>query len=326
MEYKEARVRDENAKWINAHSYGADYSVKVASDKKMDAYLQTKIMEVSIFDKILPYETITDDELDKNLVSTKPFKMIEVEPESTGAVSVQYGTNPNTVILEGQRIPIFFNRIMTDKYTKDIDELRMWDMDIRQIICDQQVKWMAFEVDRRFLWACYDALSMWNKNPGLELPCLWKYYTGGMTRDNFVDSRMIMPRSYSHFHPTAFLMNEITANELFKWGFDEMGGNLSQDLLTSGELSVEFMGIRTYITQKHELIHTGRVFQFAEPKFLGRNYVLRPVTMFVENKDTKISWYMHQIRGGAICSATAVACADFNPQGLSNDGFKVVAS
>lgn len=320
MDYSKARIREENAKWIDAHAPNANPMLKQASDDKTNAYLQTKIMEDAIFDKILPVEHVTNADMDRTLTSTKPFMMIEVEPESTGAVTVQFGTNPNTVILEGQRIPIFFNRIMTDKYTKDIDELRMWDMDIRQIICDQQVKWMAFEIDRRFLFAANNALSMHAAFPDTELPCLWRTYSGGVTRENYIDSLSIMLRSRAHFHPVSLLMNEITANEFFKWGFDEMGGSFSQEMLTGGEISRTMMGKKFNITQKHELIPHGRIYMFAEPKFLGRNYILSPNTMFVENQATKISWFMYETRGGAICSATAIACADFNIAALSSGG------
>lgn len=323
MDYSRARIREENAKWIDAHLPTANPMLKEASDEKTNAYLQTKIMEDAIFDKILPAENLTNDDLDKNLVSTKPFKMIEVEPEATGAVSVQFGTNPNTVILEGQRIPIFFNRIMTDKYTKDIDELRMWDMDIRQIICDQQVKWMAFEIDRRFLYAANNALALHHFYPDCGATNTWKAYSGGFTRENYVDSMTIMLRTRAHFHPTSVLMNEITANEIFKWGFDEMGGSLSQDMLTGGEITRTVMGKQWNITQKHEIIPHGRMYMFAEPKFLGRNYILTPNTMFVENQATKISWFMYETRGGAICSANAIACAEFNPDGLTSGGAEV---
>ena len=62
---------------------------------------------------------------------------------------------------------------------------------------------------------------------------------------------------------------------------------------------------------------------FAEPKFLGRNYIMNPVTMYVENEATKISWYMYETRGGCIANISAIACADFNMKGISDDGQEI---
>lgn len=318
MSHTRAQIRSKNAEWIDANLRGADPGMYKYAKESAESYIRTMMMEDAITDDILPPEQISAEDCDRTLTSLKPYKIVEVEPEATGAVTVQYGTNPNTVILEGKRIPVFFNKIITDKYTKDIDELRMWDMDIRQIVCDKQTKWMQWEVDRRFIWAANSALSMHAEFPSTNLPCLWRTYADGFTRENYVDSLRIMFQSRSRFHPDRLLMNEFTAYEVFKWGHEEMGGPYSQELITEGKLNRDMMGKKWTVTMKRELVPDGRVYMFAEPKFLGRNYILQPVTMYVENEATKISWYMYETRGGCLANVTAIACADFNCKGTIN--------
>ena len=302
MSHTRAQIRSKNAEWIDANLKGADPGMFKYAKESAESYIRTMMMEDAITDDILPPEQISAEDCDRTLTSLKPYKIVEVEPEATGAVTVQYGTNPNTVILEGKRIPVFFNKIITDKYVKDIDELRMWDMDIRQIVCDKQTKWMQWEVDRRFVWAANSALAMHAEFPQTGLPCLWKTYSEGFTRENYVDSLRIMFQSRSRFHPDRLLMNEYTAYEVFKWGHEEMGGPYSQELITEGKLNRDMMGKKWTVT----------IYMFAEPKFLGRNYILQPVTMYVDNEATKISWYMYETRGGCLANVTAIACADFN--------------
>lgn len=318
MNYTYESTQAKNTRLLDA------FMAKSGSDKQAEAldgtnsYIRTKIMEDAVTTNIIPVETVGNEDLTVWLDTKYPAMIVEKEPEATGAVSVQFGTQPDTNILEGQRIPIYFNKRITDEYVKDTDELRVWRQDIRQIICDQQVKWLAFLLDRCWLTAYQQALKVQLQ---VGLPQLAKAYTNGLTKENFVDSLEIMLTTRNHLRPTQMLCHETTLFEFFKWGRDQMGGDMAQEMFMSGQLDKDFMGQKIHATIKHELIPKGYIYQFADAQFLGKNYLLQPTTMVVETKGTKISWYMYESRGGCIVNAAAVALACFNPGGISEDGY-----
>lgn len=294
---------------------------KQASDA-LNGYIRLKIMEDGFMRKILPSVPITNDELSESLTERKPWKIIEIEPNSVGATTVQFGTVPDALFMEGKKIPVYFNRIVTAKYTKDVDELRTWRMDIRQILCDQQTKWMHWEEDRRFIHAVDTAIqASVNTSAGKSKANpygLAVRFDDGYTRANLIDALGLMERTPNHLTPSRALMNTTTAREIQKWTRESIGGDMAQDLLFNGYSSDTIQGVEFIRTIKNDLVPDGRMYMFADPKFLGKHYMLYDATMYVENKAWNVEWFQYKCSGAVIGNIAAVAVADFNPRGLSD--------
>jgi len=322
MEFNQ-KTRELNEYWLEAFcgnrgKYDGRMQEKAAAAS--NDYIRQQIYEGAFMNQIIPAEKIGDDDLDQDITSRKPYKIVELEPRSTGAVSVQFGTLPNSLLLEAEKIPIYFNRIQSQRYIKDVDELRSIKMDIRQILCDQQIKHMEWEMDRRFIYTINDAIALpfrASTNAALKGNKMWEVYADGLTREAFVDSTNIMRKSTCHLSPNKVLLNTITYSEFLKWGFEETGGDKSQQVLYNGGITDKIMGLDISATIKRELVPDGRVYYFAEPKFLGRNYVLEDPVMWVKNEAYWVEWFMYQTVGGCIVNLAAVAAADFDPKAMS---------
>lgn len=324
------KTRELNEFWVEAMcGSGKNTQMQKRAEAATNDYIRKRVLEGSFYQQILPAIKLENSDLDKDLTSRKPYKIVEMEPDSTGAMTTQFGTLPNSLLLEGEKIPVYFNNIVTDRYIKCVDELRMWDMDIRQILCDQQVKHLEWEQDRRFIYGVNDCLTLPYlaekpntpySDSGYIGPKMWKVFAGGMTRENFIDSTNIMVTSPAHLSPNKVLTNTKTLAEVIKWGRDEVGGDAAQDMLFEGKVNRKVMGLDYTATLKRELVPDGRVYFFAEPKFLGRNYILEDTTMWVRNEAFWVEWFMYETRGGCIANISALACADFNPNALS-DGY-----
>lgn len=322
------KTRELNEFWVEAMcGSGKNTQMQKRAEAATNDYIRKRVLEGSFYQQILPAIKLENSDLDKDLTSRKPYKIVEMEPDSTGAMTTQFGTLPNSLLLEGEKIPVYFNNIVTDRYIKCVDELRMWDMDIRQILCDQQVKHLEWEQDRRFIYGVNDCLTLPYlaekpntpySNTGYIGPKMWKVFAGGMTRENFIDSTNIMVTSPAHLSPNKVLTNTKTLTEIIKWGRDEVGGDAAQDMLFEGKVNRKVMGLDYTATLKRELVPDGRVYFFAEPKFLGRNYILEDTTMWVRNEAFWVEWFMYETRGGCIANISALACADFNPNALSD--------
>lgn len=87
-------------------------------------------------------------------------------------------------------------------------------------------------------------------------------------------------------------MNRKTMKEWLKFTHDELGGEKSQELLLEGGRALKdgvVLGIPHIFTIKHALVPNNSVYQFAEPDYLGRAYVLQKPRMFVEKRRTSFA-------------------------------------
>ena len=99
--------------------------VKEALDAVND-FTRTKMREDGFFRRIMPPVTISNDELDRQLSTDKPVKIVDKEPDSPAAITIPFGALPTNIYIRGPRYPVMFDRIATPRFTKDVDELRTW--------------------------------------------------------------------------------------------------------------------------------------------------------------------------------------------------------
>ena len=202
--------------------------------------------------------------------------------------------------------------MLTPRAVKDVGELLSYGMDIRQVLSDNMVKDMLAEDDTKFINAANAALGGAN---GALAPVSglvqWQSFYGGIDRINIVESLKIMPRTSSHLEPSVGLLNNVTVLDFLKWDRNEAGGDLSQDFLKNGWHEVELFKRRWLVTIKRTLVPDGRVYYFADPKFLGKMFELEPATMYVKKEAYMIEWFVYKTTGGAFGNTDGIAAADF---------------
>jgi len=296
-----------NSAFLNMVDQGLE---KTAQDA-VNEYIRVRMREDGFTRRILPPVQITNDELDRQVDTDKPVKIVDKEPQSPAAISVPFATLPMNRYIKGPRFRVMFDRIMTPRFTKDIDELRTYDMDIRQILSDNSIKDMLAEEDGKFIATVNSILG----SQGATVPetgtVQWRSIAGGITRDTLAEAMKILPQTPNHLNPATALVNNVTIWDIVKFGRDETGGDLSQELLERGFAERELLGIRWIVTIKRDLVPDGTVFYFAEPKFLGKFYVLEDTTMFIDRKAFMLEFFAYESIGAAIANVAAVARADF---------------
>ena len=125
---------------------------KRALDAVVD-YTRYRMREEGFYRRVLPPIQVSNDDLDQQVDTDKPVKIIEREPDSPAAISIPFNTLPMNLYVRGQKYRVTFDRIVTPRFTKDVDELRTYRMDIRQILSDNAIKDMLAEEDRKFIEA-----------------------------------------------------------------------------------------------------------------------------------------------------------------------------
>jgi hypothetical protein len=247
-------------------------------------FTRTKMREEGFLRKIMPPLPITNDELDRRVETDKPVKIIDKEVDNPPAASIPFATLPSNQYIRGNRYMVAFDRIVTPRFTKDVDELRTYVMDIRQVMSDNAIKDMLAEEDGKFITAVNSSLIGADSVVPASGVAQWQTVPGGITRDSLQDAFKIMPKTPWHIEVQTVLINNVTIREVFKWGRDEMGGDFSQDIVKNGWSEQEFMNARWIITIKRDLVPDDTIFMFGDPKFIGKTYMLEDTTMYVKRE------------------------------------------
>ncbi len=284
--------------------------IKEAEDAVND-FTRTKMREDGFYRRIMPPIPITNDELDRQVDTDKPVKVVDKEPDSPAAISIPFATLPTNLYIRGPRYRVMFDRIATPRFTKDVDELRTWIMDIRQVLSDNAIKDMLAEEDGKFLRAVNTALV----GPGLTVPTSGtvqhEVIAGGITRDTLWDSLKVMPNTPSNLEVHVVLVNNITIKEIGKFTHNEMGGTISEDIMKNGWSLQTFMGVKWIVTIKKGLVATNTMYQFADPKFIGKSYVLEDTTMYIRREAYMLEFFAYETMGGTIGHTSGLARVDF---------------
>jgi len=287
------------------------YMVKEAVDAVND-FTRTKMREDGFFRKIMPPVEIANEDLDRMVETDKPIKVVDKEPDSPAAISIPFATLPTNEYIKGQRYAVVFQRIVTPRFTKDVDELRTWIMDIRQVLSDNAIKDMLAEEDGKFIASVDSALV----GAGTTLPTSgtiqYKQIGGGITRNSIWDAMKVMPETPCNLEVHTVLINHITVKDLCKFGRDEMGGNLAEDIMRRGWAEREFRGARHIITVKKDLIPTNHEYHFSDPKFIGKHYQLEDTTMFIERKAYMLEFFAYENSGASLGHLNGLAHVHYN--------------
>jgi len=284
---------------------------KRALDAVVD-YTRYRMREEGFYRRILPPIQVSNDDLDQQVDTDKPVKIIEREPDSPAAISIPFNTLPMNLYVRGQKYRVTFDRIVTPRFTKDVDELRTYRMDIRQILSDNAIKDMLAEEDRKFIEACNAAMGGAADATVTQSGLVqWETIYGGITRDTLQDAFKILPRTISRLEVGTCLINNLTIRELMKFGREEMGGDFSQDVFKNGWTEQNFMNARWIISIKQDLVPTDSIFMFADPKFVGKSFILEDTTLYIDRKAYMLEFFAYETLGGAIGNTNAIARADF---------------
>ena len=283
---------------------------KTALDPIND-FTRTKMREDGFYRRVIPPMPCANDELDRQYFTDKPSKVIDKEPDAPAAISIPFATQPRGWYIVGPRYLVSFARIATTRFSKDVEELRTWTMDIRQVLTDNAIKDMLAEEDAKFIGTVNTALI----SPNVAVPwsgrAQWVTIAGGIDRDTVQDAFKVMPSTNAHLEVAHVLCNNVTIREVLKWRRDEVGGDLSQDLLTDGFARTRFMNAEWSVTIKRDLVPDATFFMFADPKFIGKNFTLEDTVMYIKRDAFMLEFFAYESIGGTLGHTGGLARVDF---------------
>ena len=277
-------------------------------------FTRTKMREDGFFRRIMPPVPISNDELDRQVSTDKPVKVVDKEPGSPAAVSIPFATLPTNVYIRGNRYLVHMDRIVTPRFTKDVDELRTWVMDIRQVLSDNAIKDMLTEEDSKFMTAVHASIGLTAgaSNNATSGASQFTSSSGGILRTQLWEAMKTMPGLPSRLETHTILINSITIKDIAKMKREEIGGDLAEDIMRNGWSEQNFMGVRWIVTIKDDLVEDGDIYMFSDPKFIGKHYQLEDTTMYIRREAYMLEFFAYQTSGATLGHTGGLAAHKFN--------------
>jgi hypothetical protein len=193
--------------------------------------LRLRIREEGFTRRIIPPKQVRNEDLDRAIDTDRPVMIEDMENDQPGAMSLPFGAGMDATFYYGLKYQCVFNEITTPEFTKDINELRTYKHDIRQLVTDNSLKDVQTQEDGGFI-AGVDTIV--GSSSGVGASGFQQNFDiqGGITRSNY---RQILDGLEDlDLNNGIVLINRKTAKAWLDWGRDEMGGDLSQSLATDG--------------------------------------------------------------------------------------------
>ena len=247
---------------------------------------RTQIREEGFQRAIMPFEKITNADLDYFGNSELPGKWYELEPDSPPARMVPYYATPNTFVYSATKYVVLISPIITEEATKNVNELRTYRTDLRTTVQDNMLRDVHTAEDTGFianfnrivgnavLMSAFDDTEV--QNVDME---------AGWNRESVARAQSFLVER--HCPLGINLVNQRTANSFLAWHRDEIGGNLAEELLKKGLKALdkfEIFGMPWLSTIKNWLVPNGYVFQFGPPEWLGHALMLEDITVTVKKE------------------------------------------
>jgi len=306
-------TESDNAGFLQSLTEAQDGQIKLASTGATD-YTRLILRESSVVPAVQPPQTITMERLVRPTSSAggdvPEIGMVECErePGSPGSRTVPFSAGP---VQNTYRGDVYYIKISTDETPelyKNVDQLGLYKMDLRQVVTDNLLKDLDNLVDYRYFQTIKDITGSDVNADGAGGYRQYREVLGGITRANYAET--VRPLQDATLNNGVFVMGRQTAIDFLKWGRDEVGGDLAERLLQDGLNALDkFMlnGVPHVASIKKTLFPKGHVFHFAPPNFLGRYYEYQAPTVYVKKERDLIYVYAKRKYGYGIGNEAAVA-------------------
>lgn len=285
-------------------------------------FTRNKLREESFWEKVLTPIDIANDELDKTQNPEFHVKWCDREPDLAPAVTIPLGVVPDGYQFAGTRYPVYFSRMTSPLFMKDIDKLRGYTYDIRGIMLENSTKDIAAEIDTKAIEKVNAVIGLRDTVNALNAMSLpqWAAISGGLNRATLVEAFKVITRLKVPFGPMqpdgnatrgVMLCNNVTGMDLLKIERTEAGGDVSEKMFLDGTPPPTILGIKTIFTIKRDLVPDGTVYLFSSEEFLGKYFRLQPLTVYLKNEAFFLSFFQYLNLGISIGNVRGCVRVDF---------------
>lgn len=286
----------------------ADNGMLKNASSGLTGLVRRKLREDAFSPAIIPHDEVTNSMLTKRGDTEAPSILMEMEPDQFGASMIPMNDTANSHTFFGNKFWLYFYTNSTPVWYKNVDLLRTYEHDIRQMITDNSLRDLARNKDMRFMEQVNAIVGV--VDGGLSPKTLKQQnvvYPGTFSRENVANSLQLL-KSMQLLNGV-FLLNSTTFSQVLKWNRNEMGGDMAQELALKGTAAFEkarIMGVDFIVTMKTDLVPNGVMYEFTTPNYLGKAAILQAPTMYVRKDHDMLSFDCREKLGVAIANPNGV--------------------
>lgn len=267
------------------------------------AFIRAKLRQESFAREILPPVLLADDEIDRDVNTDQPKKIVEKEPDSYATFVPFYGTGPRT-IFKGPRYQVSFGKVESQRFRKSKFELMTYQNDIRKILSDNSVKDMAEQEDSKFI-STIDTILAAAPTQVLAQPS-WDAAAFVALFQNMQNRKLPLGK---------LLMTDATYSNSLQLPYTAVGEVASRHYDQGVEKEKRLWGIPVVTTIHNNLVtghagSTSSVYLFAPENYLGNFFLLQDATLYIEQKADIISFHAYEALGIGIGNNYGVSRLD----------------
>ena len=248
------------------------------------------VAECSFFGHIIPIEDITTADLDRQVGTDALIKVVDrVLPSGHTA-----------------RNRVLFDRVMTPRFVKDIDELRV-SYDDPRVIFRMLGTGLAHELDARFITVVNRLLCSAGKIVPESGVIQWFVLYGGITRSSIMEAFRRFAHLWKLAAPDVVLINTNMLRDILllsrRGDNEEIKPGVYDDLVEKG--------VRWVVTDKCDLVPDGAMYMFGPHKKLGRTFRLDRASLHFDRRAYDLQFFAHMLLGNVIFCSENIARVDF---------------
>lgn len=263
------------------------------------SFIRTKVRQSSFVRELLPPETLTNSDLDRDDQTDLPRKIVEIEPDSM-ATFVPFKGTAERNWFKGPRYSVYFGKVETEKFTKSKFELMTYENDIRSILNENSVKDMADEEDRRFAETLEAIMTAYPTqdidsvfHTGHLLPSVVQAGVRDLTMRKLPMGKMLMTKS--RYLDTITMDRTLVGDTVASRHYDE-----------GVESETKLFGYPVITTVKNDIISDDDVWFFAPQNYFGNMFLLQDATLFVKSEADMIEFWSYEALGIGVGNTKAV--------------------
>lgn len=230
---------------------------------------------------------ITNDQLNVDVNTDLPRKIVEKEPDSS-ATYVQFDGTPRARWFRGRKYAIYFGKTQSDMFTKSKFKLMTYENDIRKILADNSVKDLADQEDILFRRTC---LTMVNRNASIQ-----RTQMPSFTNAAFVKAFQAMDKRRRPIGK--MLMTNSLFREAMNLPATQVGSDIAKAHYMNGsDKETVLWGIPVIQTAKTDIYNPEECWVFSPQNFLGNFFLLQDATLFIEQRADIVTFFSYAAPG-----------------------------
>ncbi len=306
----EEQVKAWNNEIVGLLEDGSEGSRKQAA-AMADDYVRLFNYENRFCNLIVEPKPVDQSEIIPALTHDQPMIYIELQPDSAGAVTVDFGSSPTDFYPYGRRVPMVFQMVETQRIVKNIIELAQYRYNFRTVLTELLTLKLAALADARWMRATNACLAPLDTVMPWTGVANYRSMNSQVDYDSWNRAKNIMLEAPNKLVPTMALMNSLHIAHFKSMVASQFAaaGDLAAKLFRDGWVDETFDGVKLVATTKDSLVSPGDITFYADEASLGRNRQYTEPTMMVKNEGTEIAFWIYEVLSMIIVNQAAVARA-----------------